>query len=274
MVGTLYVVATPLGNRGDLGQRAAQILGRVNVIVCEDTRHTRKLAQWLGIHVPLTSYHEHNETTKAPRLVAELKRGRNLAIVCDAGTPLISDPGYRLVSLCRKERIPVVPVPGPSAAVAALSVSGLPNDRFFFVGFLDRRVGAQETALRALIPVRATLILYLSPHGLRASLRRIAKILGNRRAFLIREMTKIHETSYYGRLQDILTAVEKEPVRGEFTLVLKGASKLDLCPSRLDVEAYFYGLTQLRGLSRKRAIQTIVQELGVPKRKIYPLFNP
>lgn len=217
--GTLYVVATPLGNLGDLSPRAAATLAEADLIACEDTRHTRKLLSHLGIHQPTTSYHEHNEVAKAAELLAQLQQGKSIALVSDAGTPLISDPGFRLVRLCHQQKIPVVPIPGPSAAVAALSICGLPTDRFFFAGFLPRRAAACRKELERLAPLDATLVFYLSPHALLVTLKSIADILGNRHAFLIREMTKVYETSYSGSLLSIIEEVEKTSARGEYTLV-------------------------------------------------------
>ena len=204
MSGVLYVVATPLGNLDDLSPRAQRILQEVDLIACEDTRHTRKLLNHFEIRTPTTSYHEHNETAKTGVLMTRLHEGRHLALVSDAGTPLVSDPGYRLVSACREEKIAVYPVPGPSAGMAALSVSGLPADRWLFVGFLPRPTALQKKQLKALSHEESTLLIYLPPHGLVPTLKRIVEMLGDRRAFLAREMTKLHETHYFGPLSEIL----------------------------------------------------------------------
>ena len=218
--GRLFVVATPLGNLEDLSPRAARVLAEVDLVACEDTRRTRKLLNHFQISTPTTSYHEHNERAKAARLVADLDSGKDLALVSDAGTPLLSDPGYRLVRLCQEKKIPVIPIPGPSAAVAALSVSGLPTHRFAFAGFLPRRASACRKELRRLASQDMTLIFYLSPHGLQSTLRRIVEILGNREAFLIREMTKVYETAHFGPLEEILAALGDGSPRGEYTLVV------------------------------------------------------
>ncbi|MFQ5928979.1 MAG: 16S rRNA (cytidine(1402)-2'-O)-methyltransferase [Acidobacteriota bacterium] len=269
MPGTLFVVATPLGNLEDLSPRAARILAEADLIACEDTRRTRKLLNYFSIQTPSTSYHEHNERSKTSKLIALLRQGKQIALVSDAGTPLLSDPGYRLVHACREEKIPVHPVPGPSAAITALSVSGLPTDRFFFVGFLSRRAALQGRQLQEISQLDSTLLLYLSPHGLLPTLRRILEVLGNRRVFLIREMTKVHESHYFGRLQEILKALEKETPRGEYTLVIEGLSGHKKSSSELDAAAYVTGLMKLRGLTQKEAIKAASQELGIPKREIY-----
>jgi 16S rRNA (cytidine1402-2'-O)-methyltransferase len=270
MLGTLYVVATPLGNLEDLSPRAVRILGEVDLIACEDTRHTRKLLNHFAIQTPTTSYHEHNEDAKAPSLISQLQEGKRIALVSDAGTPLLSDPGHRLVHACRENEIPVYPVPGPSAGTAALSVSGLPAHRFLFIGFLPRRAGLQREVLEKFVQEESTLLIYLSPHGLLPTLRRIVGILGNRRAFLIREMTKLHETHYFGRLKEVLTALEQERARGEYTLVLEGqTSREDPVSSGLDAAAYVAGLVETRGLTQKEAIKQATQELGLSRREIY-----
>lgn len=270
MLGILYVVATPLGNLEDLSPRAAKILGEVDLIACEDTRHTRKLLNHFAIHTPTTSYHEHNEDAKAPALMIQLQEGKRIALVSDAGTPLLSDPGYRLVQACRENEIPVYPVPGPSAATAALSVSGLPAHRFLFIGFLPRRAALQRAMLEQVSQQDSTLLFYISPHGLLPTLKRIVEILGNRRAFLIREMTKLHETHYFGRLKEVLTTLEQEPARGEYTLVLEGqTSQENPVTSQLDGAAYVAGLIETRGLTQKEAIKQATQELGLSRREIY-----
>lgn len=270
MLGILYVVATPLGNLEDLSPRALKILGEVDLIACEDTRHTRKLLNHFAIQTPTTSYHEHNEDTKARALMIQLQEGKRIALVSDAGTPLLSDPGHRLVQTCRENEIPVFPIPGPSAATAALSVSGLPAHRFLFIGFLPRRAALQRALLEKVSQQESTLLIYISPHGLLPTLKRIVEILGNRRAFLIREMTKLHETHYFGRLREVLTTLEQEPARGEYTLVLEGqTSQEDQVSSQVDAAAYVLGLMEAQGLTQKEAIKQATQELGLSRREIY-----
>lgn len=270
MAGALYVVATPLGNLDDLSPRAQQILRDVNLVACEDTRHTRKLLNHFGIHTRTTSYHEHNEAFKTGVLMGRLREGQQIALVADAGTPLVSDPGFPLVRACREERISIYPVPGPSAAMAALSVSGLPTDRCLFVGFLSRRISPQREQLRTLSHQHSTMLLYISPHGLIQTLRRIVEHFGDRRAFLAREMTKLHETHYFGRLGEIIQVIQQESPRGEYTLVVEGAPLGAQAASfAIDVEAYIHGLMEMRGVSHKEAVKMAAKELGLPKREIY-----
>ena len=270
MLGILYVVATPLGNLQDLSPRAVTILGEVDLIACEDTRHTRKLLNHFAIQTPTTSYHEHNEDAKAPALLTQLQEGSRIALVSDAGTPLLSDPGHRLVHACRVNEIPVYPLPGPSAATAALSVSGLPAHHFLFIGFLPRRAALQREVLEKISQEESTLLIFISPHGLLPTLKRIVEILGNRRAFLIREMTKLHETHYFGRLEEVLTTVEQERPRGEYTLVLEGhTSEQDEVSFQIDAAAYVLGLMEAQGLTQKEAIKQATQELGLSRREIY-----
>jgi 16S rRNA (cytidine1402-2'-O)-methyltransferase len=197
--GTLYVVATPLGNLEDVTLRALRVLREATLVACEDTRRTAGLLRAHGITTPTTSYFEHNERWKGERILAALREGRDVALVSDAGTPGISDPGYRLVRDARAGAIPVVPVPGPSAAVAALSVSGLPTDRFLFVGFLPARGGARRRALKDLAATRDTLVLYESPVRVVAALADMQEALGDREAFLCREATKLHEEYVRGQ---------------------------------------------------------------------------
>ncbi len=272
MSAALYVIATPIGNLEDLSPRALRLLDEVDLIACEDTRHTRKLLRHFSIKTPTTSYHEHNELSKAPKLVNKLNQGNQIALVSDAGTPLLSDPGYHLIKSCRDQNISVYPIPGPMAATAALSVSGLPTDHFFFQGFLPKRVALQKKQLGKISQLKSTLVIYLSPHSALSTLQRIQEALGNRRAFLGREMTKLHENHYLGNLQDILEQIQKEKPRGEYTLVVTGQNSAIYSrktPTKLDIPAYVVGLQNLHGLSKKDAIKRASQELNKPKREIY-----
>lgn len=275
MSAILYVVATPLGNLEDLSTRAASILGKVDVIACEDTRHTRRLLNHLSISTPTTSYHEHNEKQKTKDLLKLLRQGKQIALVSDAGTPLLSDPGYRLVRSCRQEDIPVYPIPGPSAAVAALSVSGLPTDRFFFQGFLPKQIGAQKILLQKMSYLDTTLIVYLSPHRLIVTLKKILECLGNRQALLIREMTKIHETHYPGNLEEILKKLQNQKPRGEYTLVIAGSKEKRKGAETVsfDIRAQVTGLMELYNLSEKAAVKRASREMHLPKRKIYSIMQ-
>lgn len=267
--GTLYVVATPLGNLEDLSSRAVRVLAEVDLVACEDTRHTRKLLSHLSLKTPTLSYHEHNEEERAHQLVAHLREGKNVALVSDAGTPLLSDPGYRLVRMCRQEGLPVIPVPGPTAAVAALSVSGLPTDRFVFAGFPPRRAAARDEELKSLAVLPYTLVFYLSPHQLEAALGSLLQAMGNRQAFLIREMTKLHEEARFRPLAELLEEVSGKKPRGEYTLVVEGAAAALPAARQLDAQAYVAGLMQERGLPKREALKLAARDLGVSRRELY-----
>jgi 16S rRNA (cytidine1402-2'-O)-methyltransferase len=226
MSGTLYVVATPIGNLGDLTPRAREVLASVALIAAEDTRHTRQLLQTCGIGTALTSLHEHNEGQKSAELVARLARGDSIALVSDAGTPLVSDPGFDLVAAARREGIAVVAIPGACAAIAALSVAGLPTNRFVFEGFLPAKAAARCERLRLLASEERTLIFYEAPHRLAEVLRDMAASLGaERRASISRELTKRFETTYSGTLAELSAAAERDSdmARGEIVIVVSGA---------------------------------------------------
>src|SRR5262250_2259875 len=218
--GCLYLVATPIGNLEDITLRALRILKEANEIACEDTRHTQKLLNHYNISRPLVSYHEHNEMTRAPELVVAMEDGGRIALVSDAGMPLVSDPGFRLVTLCLRHRIPVIPVPGPSALLAALSASGLPNEEFLFAGFLPARSGERRRALERLRIEDRTIIFYEAPHRIEETLADAREILGDRTACLAREVTKLHEEFRRGTLSELIASLSDKPVRGEITLLI------------------------------------------------------
>ena len=223
--GTLHVVATPIGNLADLSPRAQETLRSADAVCAEDTRHTRQLLAHFGIERPLLALHEHNEAEVAAKLVARLAAGDSLALVSDAGTPLVSDPGYRLVRAAREAGIRVSPVPGPSAIIAALSVAGLPSDRFTFEGFLPAKSGARRERLAALAGETRTLVFYESSHRIAESLADFRSVFGDeRRAVLARELTKLFETVLDGRLADLHAAVEADANqrKGEFVLLVEG----------------------------------------------------
>jgi 16S rRNA (cytidine1402-2'-O)-methyltransferase len=266
--GRLFVVATPLGHLQDITLRALAVLREVSLIACEDTRHTRKLLQAHGILTPTTSYFEHNERFKGERILEALRSGRLVALVSDAGTPGISDPGFRLVRAARAEGIPVVPIPGPSAAVTALSVSGLPTDRFLFVGFLPPKPAARRRALEELGAVRETLVFYESPLRVREAMEDMEGALGDREAFLCREATKLHEEYRRGRLSELSELLaSRGEVRGEVVLVVAGAPET-LPMTREAPEALFARLTQ-EGRTRREAVKEIARLTGLPSREVY-----
>ena len=270
--GFLYIVATPIGNLEDITLRALRILKEVDLIACEDTRHTAKLLTRYGITTPRKSCHEFNEENRVFELISLLREGKNIALVGDAGTPLISDPGYKLVSACRKEGITVIPIPGACAAVTALSASGLPSDGFFFVGFLPSRAAARRRRLAEIAGIPATLIFYEAPHRLIASMKDMADILGERRAALAREITKIHEEFLCGTPDEILDALRaRAEIRGEITLIIEGGEgrgqALPVFP-----ESIFEHLEKemkKSGLSRNEALKTVAHERGLSRRDAY-----
>ena len=269
MGGVLYIVATPIGNLEDITLRALRILKEVHLIAAEDTRHTRTLLDRYGIGRPVTSYHEHNEKTKARALVERLKRGQSIALVSDAGTPLLSDPGYRLVREAIKAAIPVVPLPGPSAMTALLSVSGLATDRFVFEGFLPARRGERRERLGALREEKRTMVFYEAPHRLKESLGDLLEILGDREAVMGREITKIHEEFLRGRLSEMRARVESEEPRGEITLAV-GGSEGEAAPAQELITAEIEQLRK-KGLRVKEIAELLGEKFSRPKREIYRL---
>jgi len=222
---TLYIVATPIGNLGDISLRALEILKSVDTIVAEDTRHTQKLLTHFDIHKPLLSYFEHNELIRIPQIIAQLNEGRSMALVSDAGTPGISDPGFKLIREAIAQGVSVVPVPGASALTAVISAAGLPTNMFTFVGFLPDTSGKRKNKLAKLKELEHTLIFYVSKWKAPGVVADMLEIMGDRNAVLAREVTKIHETFYRGRLSELLLTVEKTELKGELVLVLEGAEE-------------------------------------------------
>jgi 16S rRNA (cytidine1402-2'-O)-methyltransferase len=225
MPGTLFVVATPIGNLEDITQRAIRVLGDVEVIAAEDTRRTRLLLNHYRIATPLTSFYEHNEAQKAPTLIRRLEQGASIALVSEAGTPTISDPGYRLVQLAIARGLPVVPIPGPSAVITALTVSGLPTDRFVFEGFLPKKPGKRRKRLEALQREERTVIFYESPRRVRELLEALLQMWGNRRIAVARELTKVFEEVVRGPILDVQAHFAQQPPLGEVTVVVEGAKR-------------------------------------------------
>ncbi len=270
--GTLYVVATPLGHLEDVTLRALRVLREVSLVACEDTRRTGTLLRAHGIATPTTSYFEHNERWKGERILESLRAGRDVALVSDAGTPGISDPGYRLVREARDEGLPVVPVPGPSAAVAALSVSGLPTDRFLFVGFLPPRSGARRRALEELASEGSTLVFHESPVRVLDSLADMLAVLGDREAFLCREATKVHEEYVRAPLTALLASLaDRESVKGEIVLVVKGAPPGSPAAGREPVPLYRERAAE--GRTRREAVKETARRLGLGAREVYRLVQ-
>jgi len=266
--GTLFVVATPVGHLEDLTLRALRVLREVSLVACEDTRRTGVLLRAHGISTPTTSYFEHNERWKGERILDALRSGKDVALVSDAGTPGISDPGYRLVRDARAGGLPVVPVPGPSAVIAALSVSGLPTDRFLFVGFLPPRSGARRRALEELAALRPTLVFYESPVRVLDSIADMVAVLGDRDAFLCREATKVHEEYVRAPLSALSTSLEaREAVKGEIVLVVAGAK--DAAPLAHQDPIALYRSLATEGRTRREAVKEAARLLGLPAREVY-----
>jgi 16S rRNA (cytidine1402-2'-O)-methyltransferase len=235
MAGTLYVVATPIGNLEDITLRALRVLQAVNLIATEDTRRTRILLDHYQIDTPLTSLYDHNEAQKAPIIIRRLQQGVNVALVSEAGTPLISDPGYRLVQLALAREITVIPIPGPSAVVTVLSVAGLPTDRFVFEGFLPKKPGKRRRRLEALGEESRTLIFYESPRRVHDLLDELQAMWGNRRVVVGRELTKKFETILRGRITEVQAQLEERPLQGEVTLVVEGTAAEGRPPASHDL---------------------------------------
>jgi len=221
-VGTLYVVSTPIGNLEDVTMRAVRVLGEVALIAAEDTRRTRRLLDRYDIHTPMTPLHEHNERRKAARLIAELEAGTDVALVSNAGTPTISDPGFLLVRQAVEHGLTVVPVPGPDALVPALAASGLATDRFVFEGFLPKKPGERRRRLETVAALECTTILYESPHRIERLVKELCELMPDRRVVLAREITKLHEEFMRGTPQELLADIETRPRKGEFTVVIEG----------------------------------------------------
>ncbi len=270
-LGVLYVVATPIGNLADITFRAVDTLKQVRLIAAEDTRHSARLLHRYGITTPLVSLHEHNEHERVDRLLERLLQGESVALISDAGTPLISDPGYRLVAEVRRRGIPVVPVPGPSAIIAALSVSGLPTDRFCFEGFLPAKPGARRARLQALRDEPRTLIFYESPHRICDTLRQMCEIFGSEReAVLARELTKRFETLRGGAIGELSAWVagDRDQQKGELVLLVKGAGKR-LPDQGLDVESARIADILGAELPPRQAAELTAKITGEKKNRLY-----
>jgi len=264
--GRLSIVATPIGNLSDITLRALRVLADADVIAAEDTRTTRKLLTQHGIRTPLVAYHEHNETVRTPELLGRLQRGESVALVSESGTPSISDPGYRLVHAAVDADIHVEPVPGPSAILAALVVSGLPTDAFVFEGFLPRRASERRRRLETLKNEPRTVVVFEAPHRLDAAVTDMLEVLGDRRVALCRELTKMHEDVRRSTLSELASALRRRPVKGEIVLVLEGSSEAapDLDGAVAEALERIAG-----GESVREATRAVATERGVPRRPLY-----
>jgi 16S rRNA (cytidine1402-2'-O)-methyltransferase len=267
----LYIVATPIGNLGDMTYRGVETLRSVGRVACEDTRQTRKLLDHFGIETPMVSYHEHNEAARSAELLEMLERGESVGLVSDAGTPLISDPGYRLVRSAVERGIRVVPIPGASAVVTALSAAGLPSDAFRFCGFFPRKQGERQRLLEGLAGESATLGFYEAPHRIVETLRDVENALGDPPVVVARELTKLHEEFLRGRASEVRAAlVGRESVRGEITVLIGKSEKP--AASMEKVEEAVLRL-EAEGMMRMEAIKAVARERGLPKREVYKLFE-
>ncbi|WP_025731983.1 16S rRNA (cytidine(1402)-2'-O)-methyltransferase [Carnimonas nigrificans] len=268
--GALYVVATPIGNLDDMSTRALDILRSVDVIAAEDTRHSARLMAHFDIRTPMLALHDHNERTRAEQLVARIEQGERIALISDAGTPLISDPGYRLVAQLRSADLRVVPVPGPCALVAALSGAGVATDRFRFEGFLPARSSARKNALEALVRESATLVFYESPHRITDSLTDIAAVFGERRLVLARELTKRFETFLEGSAEALLAIMADDPdqARGEFVVIVEGAPEQSEEEGSVDAEQLLMAMFEA-GVGTKQIATVATRLLGGRKQQWY-----
>jgi 16S rRNA (cytidine1402-2'-O)-methyltransferase len=266
--GTLYLVSTPIGNLEDITLRALRILKEVDLIACEDTRHTRILLSHYGIKTALTSLYDEIERKKGEVLVEKLLGGQSLAYVSDAGTPLISDPGYHLVRIAVEAGISIVPVPGASAVITALSVAGMPSDRFAFFGFLPEKAGRRQSFLQKLKTLPMTLVFYESPRRIVDSLKDIRDILGDRDAAVTRELTKVFEEVIRGRVDELIAKLEKQDVKGEITLLVGGAPEK---PGAGDgeIEALFREMERQGEFSTRDLAARIAGELDLPRKRVY-----
>ena len=269
-IGTLYIVATPIGNLEDITLRAIKVLKEVDLIAAEDTRHTLKLLNHLEISKPLISYHRHNEDIKTDILIKELEQGKKIALVSDAGTPGICDPGEEVIKKCIEEEIPIVPIPGACAMINALICSGLDTKEFAFIGFLPLNKKNRKEKLEEIKNATKTMILYEAPHKLEATLKDLKEIIGNRKIVLARELTKIHE-EYIRESIDVLIEKAKE-LKGEFVLIIEGAEKKeenDFLKLSLQEHYTYY---EDKGLTKKEIIKQIAKDRNVNKNEIYQQF--
>ncbi len=269
--GTLYVVATPIGNLEDITLRALRVLKEVDAIACEDTRHTRLLLSRYGVTTPLVSYHEHNESRRTPELLTRLEGGRSIALVSDAGTPVLADPGFVLIRAAIAQDIPVVAVPGPSAVTAALAVSGLPTDRFLFLGFLPRRSAERRRLLEEISTLPYTLVFFEAPHRVAQTLADLQGALGDRSIAVVRELTKRFEDVTRGRLTEVIARLRTLPPRGEFTVVVDGAAADAAAGQASDALRGHLASLLSNGVAPSAAAKIIAAAHRVPRRAVYQM---
>ena len=274
--GKLYVVGTPIGNLEDMTLRAIRILKEVDLIACEDTRRTQKLLNAYKIQTPSVSYHQHNEMTRAPELVIQMEEGSSIALVTDAGMPVVSDPGFRLVHLAVRHSIPVIPVPGASAFLAALAASGLPVDKFRFLGFLPSKKGERRKALEELKDATKTLVFYEGPHRLLEMLKDAREILGEREIVIAREVTKVHEEFLRGTIGTTLEFLKRRPVKGEITVLIglhAGPGNQEGAPRAASVISEIQAVMTERKVDERAALKIVARARGVSKSDAYRLLQ-
>jgi len=272
--GILYICGTPIGNLEDITLRALKILKEVNLIAAEDTRHTKKLLNHYQINTKVTSYYEYNKFKKAPYLVEILKNGQDIALVSDAGMPGISDPGYVLINLALKNNIRIIPIPGVSALITALVVSGLPTDKFVFEGFLPRKIKERKRYFKSIENEERTIIFYETPHRLKRALKDMLDVWGDRKIVIARELTKMYEEIIRGKLSHVLSEIDSKEIKGEITLVVQGGIKkkendsIDFLIKECIIEKYL-NILKNQGYSNKEIIKITQEKLNIPKNIIY-----
>jgi len=277
MAGTLYIVATPIGNLEDITQRALRVLREVDVVACEDTRHTQRLLNHFAIKTKTVSYHEHNERERTEELCRLIESGKNIALVSDAGMPLVSDPGFRVVNAAIERDFPVVAIPGAAAFVTALVVSGMPADQFLFAGFLPSRTNARRAKLETLREIPATLIFYEAPHRIAATLKDAVAVLGNRPAVVARELTKLHEEIARGSLADLAKRFSEQPiVRGEMVLIIgaEAIASSETGSAEVSPQRLFERVSELEseGVNSRDALKKAARELGIKRAEAYRMM--
>ncbi len=273
MIGTVYLVATPIGNLQDISFRALETLKTVDLIACEDTRHTRKLLNYFNISNKLVSFHEHNEIQRTAEFAEDLLQGKSIAVVSDAGTPGISDPGFRLVEKAVEISAKVIPIPGAAAFVNALIVSGLPGDSIFYGGFLPSKKGERRKRLEEIKSIPATICFYETPHRIAKSIVDCAEVLGNRKAAVVRELTKLHEEIVRGNLNDLAVKFSENKTKGEIVLVIEREMISDVKSEILDNKTIAKRIEELEeeGFERKNALKKAAKEFGLSKSEAYRL---
>jgi 16S rRNA (cytidine1402-2'-O)-methyltransferase len=276
--GQLYLVPTPIGNLEDMTFRALRILKEADLIAAEDTRQTKKLCNYFEIDTPLISYHEHNKETSGQKLKERILNGDTVALVSDAGTPAISDPGYELVVSCIEAEIAVIPLPGANAAVTALIASGIPTDQFYFYGFLPRQKKEKKEVLEELKNIRSSLIFYEAPHRIKETLKEVESVFGNRNLVVARELTKKYEEFIRGNIEDVRDWFQENDPRGEFCFIVEGASELDITNETawwesVTLKDHVNHYCDEEGLNPKEAIKKAAKDRNLPKRDVYQAYH-